>query len=227
MTVHRRNVHERTSTIRLFFCPSSELWRQLRSLLCAFDHVLKTNKKTAPVDKFILCPFLSGSVRSILSRLLVLKKCYVNRPDRLQRGVTLIELLFSIVIISISFTGILKVVSLTTEHSSDPLIEHQAVAIAESYLEEILLQAYEDRDGTDGETNRTLFDDVDDYHGLSDSGVKNQYGVSVASLANYDVNVTVTIVTLASSIPAKRVQVNVSNAGQSISLVGFRTDVGP
>ena len=41
-----RSVHEITSTTSLFFCPSSALWQQLHSLLCAYYHALKTNKKT-------------------------------------------------------------------------------------------------------------------------------------------------------------------------------------
>lgn len=53
-----RNVHEITSTTRLFFCPSSVLWQQLRSWLCACYHALKTNKKTASVNKLISCAFL-------------------------------------------------------------------------------------------------------------------------------------------------------------------------
>ena len=49
-------------------------------------------------------------------------------------------------------------------------LQHQAVAIAESYLEEVLLHAYSDPDGTSGESLRRLFDDVDDYDGLTDAG---------------------------------------------------------
>jgi len=80
-----------------------------------------------------------------------------------EAGVTLIELIISMVIISIALTGILTVMNLTVSHSADPVIQHQAVAIAESYLEEILLQSYADPDAADGEASRSLFDDVDDY----------------------------------------------------------------
>ena len=72
-----RNVHEITSTTNLSFCSSSRqlllhcsttrhpwryaLWQQLRSLLCACYHALKTNKNPTPVVKLIPCAFLTLS----------------------------------------------------------------------------------------------------------------------------------------------------------------------
>ena len=53
-----RNVREITSKTDLSFCPSSALWQQLRSLLCACCHALNTNKNPAPVVEFIPCTFL-------------------------------------------------------------------------------------------------------------------------------------------------------------------------
>jgi MSHA pilin protein MshD len=57
-----------------------------------------------------------------------------------QRGISLIELIMFIVIISVSLAGILLVMNQVTAHSADPLIRKQALAIAESMLEEIKLQ---------------------------------------------------------------------------------------
>jgi MSHA pilin protein MshD len=79
---------------------------------------------------------------------------------RQQRGVTLIELILSMVIISIAVTGVLSVMNLTVKHSADPVVEHQAIAIAEAYLEEILLQAYTDPNGTNAGETRSSFDNV-------------------------------------------------------------------
>ena len=53
-------------------------------------------------------------------------------------GATLIELIMFIVIISVGLVGILGVMNLTTRASADPLIQKQALAIAEAYLEEVL-----------------------------------------------------------------------------------------
>jgi MSHA pilin protein MshD len=143
---------------------------------------------------------------------------------RTQTGVTLVELILSLVIISIALSGVLTVMNQTVSHSADPVIQHQALAIAESYLEEILLQSYDDPDGTDGESNRILLDDVDDYNGLSDTGVHDQLDNLVTTLSSYNVSVAVSIVTLTGSVSAKKVTVTVSGKGTSLNLVGYRAD---
>lgn len=89
---------------------------------------------------------------------------------RRQQGLTLIELVISIVVISIALTAILSVMNRTTASSADPMVRAQAVAIAEGYLEEILLQSYLDPDGSEAGENRATFDDVDDYHNLANNG---------------------------------------------------------
>ena len=58
-----------------------------------------------------------------------------------QRGISLIELIMFIVIIGAALTGILLVMNQVTGHSADPLIRKQALAVAESMLEEVRLQA--------------------------------------------------------------------------------------
>ena len=54
-----------------------------------------------------------------------------------QRGVTLVELIMFIVIISIALAGILQVMRFTTANSADPLRRKQAMMIAEALLEEV------------------------------------------------------------------------------------------
>ena len=104
-----------------------------------------------------------------------------------QTGVTLVELILSIVIISIALTGVLTVMNLTVSHSADPVVRHQSISIAESYLEEILLQSYDNPTNGYSGADRSQFDDVDDYNGLNNTGVEDQLGDSVVTLANYNV----------------------------------------
>ncbi|MDD2832444.1 MAG: type II secretion system protein [Methylotenera sp.] len=65
---------------------------------------------------------------------------YTNRTHT--RGVTLVELVVFIVIISVALVGILKVLEITNRGSADPLIRKQALAIAESLLLEIQQQSF-------------------------------------------------------------------------------------
>ena len=51
-------------------------------------------------------------------------------PKRRIRGVTLAELVVSILIVSISLAGTLTVMNFTTVHSADPMLEAQGVAVA-------------------------------------------------------------------------------------------------
>ena len=57
-----------------------------------------------------------------------------------QAGISLIELLMFIVIVSVAVVGVLSVMNVTSKASADPMQRKQALAIAESLLEEIELQ---------------------------------------------------------------------------------------
>lgn len=144
-----------------------------------------------------------------------------------QRGVTLVELLVSIVIVSIAASGVLGVLSMTTAASADPMIRHQAAAIAEAYLEEIMLKPIADPDGIDGEAARADYDDLDDYDGLADAGARDQFGSPIAGLANYNVTVSVAPSSGLPSVPAAdalRVDVVVSHTADiNFVLSGYRT----
>lgn len=71
-----------------------------------------------------------------------------------QRGISLIELIMFIVIVSVALAGILPVMNVTTRSSADPLIRKQALAIAESLLEEVELMPFTfcDPDDANAET---------------------------------------------------------------------------
>ncbi len=144
-----------------------------------------------------------------------------------QRGVTLVELLVSIVIVPIAASTVLGLLSMTTAASADPMIRHQAPSIAASYLEEILLKPLADPDGLDGEAARADFDDIDDYDGLSDAGAHDQFGNALAGLTAYNVVVSVTTSAALPSVPvadAIRVDVVVTHTNDvNFTLSGYRT----
>jgi len=146
---------------------------------------------------------------------------------RQQGGVTLVELLVSIVIVAIAASGVLGLLAMTTAGSADPMLRHQAAAIAESYLEEVLLKPFEDPDGVDGEVARADFDDLDDYDGLTDAGARDQFGMPLAGLGDYSVVVAVSPSSGLPAVPpadALRVDVVVTRGVEvSFALSGYRT----
>lgn len=160
-----------------------------------------------------------------------------------QHGATLIELIITIVIISVALTGVLSVMNLSTRYSADPVIQQQAIAIAESYLEEILLLPVTDPDGINIGETRATFDNISDYDGLINNGVIDQNGNTIAAvtnsldilgnsltqvtgslqnLANYVVTIDV-VDDVISGVSFKKVTVNVSRANVTVSLSGYRT----
>ena len=141
------------------------------------------------------------------------------------KGVTLIELIVAIVVISIAVVGVMSVINYTTLHSADPVLRHQAIAIAEAYMEEISLKNFTDPD-SDGETDRRFFDDVDDYDGLVNDGVVDQNGNAIPGLSNYRVTVSVTGQSYGpatAQVNGLMIDVTVTDpAGESLTLNGFR-----
>jgi MSHA pilin protein MshD len=63
-------------------------------------------------------------------------------PHPCQRGLTLIELIIFIVIVTVALTGVLVVLNITTKSSADPLVRKQMLTIAEGVLEEVQMQAF-------------------------------------------------------------------------------------
>jgi len=68
--------------------------------------------------------------------------CIASSSFLYQRGVSLVELVIFIVIVSTALIGILVVMNQSVQHSADPLIRKQALAIAESLLEEVELMPF-------------------------------------------------------------------------------------
>ena len=61
----------------------------------------------------------------------------IRPPRTRQGGITLVELIMFIVIMSVGLAGILQVMRFTTANSADPLRRKQALMIAEALLEEV------------------------------------------------------------------------------------------
>ena len=90
-----------------------------------------------------------------------------------QRGVTLIELIVAITIVSIAATTILGTMGTVASRSADAMIQQQAIAIGQAYLDEILQRWVVDPNGTPPNTGRASWDLIDQYNGLSDTGARD------------------------------------------------------
>lgn len=153
-----------------------------------------------------------------------------QHPASASRGVNLVELVIAIVVLTIAVGGVLLVFTQAVRFSADPMVQQQAIAIAEGYLDEILLQPAADPDGSDAGETRATFDDVMDYNGLSESPPRDQNGTVLntapADLTGYAVSVTVTATALGpagNTVPAKRVDVRVTYGTiVDVTLTGYR-----
>jgi MSHA pilin protein MshD len=58
------------------------------------------------------------------------------------RGVSLVELVVFIVVVGVAVAGVLAALNMATRSSVDPMVQKQALAIAEALLEEVQLQAF-------------------------------------------------------------------------------------
>lgn len=138
------------------------------------------------------------------------------------RGVTLVELVISITVIAIAVSAVLGVLSMLSTGSADAMVRNQAVAIAQAYLEEIRLKDYT-ANGVPG--SRALYDDVNDYNGLSDVGARDQFGTAIAGLEAFTVNVSVASSNI-NGAPLKRIDVNVQHsAGVNMTLSAYRAGI--
>ena len=63
-------------------------------------------------------------------------------PHQAQRGLTFVELIFFIVIVSAGLAGILTVLNVSTSRSADPMVSKQMLVIAEGVMEEVRLQSF-------------------------------------------------------------------------------------
>ncbi|WP_250656583.1 type II secretion system protein [Alkalimarinus coralli] len=156
------------------------------------------------------------------------------KPAHKQRGMTLVEMVISIVLISIAMTAVLTAFSTSMGRSSDPLWKNKSLKLAQLYLDEILSKKYDVSTPLGGVPatpvgavscnvsgpkagSRASYNNVDDYNGINE---KPQF-VTGAALGAYDgYNVKVSVVCAGDDVGlatnnAKRITVTVTPPGQS------------
>jgi len=180
------------------------------------------------------------------------------RPEPIsQRGLSLIELIMFIVVVSAALAGVLRVFTQASSASADPQLQRQALSIAESLLQEVQLMPFTYCDPDDanvetaangagcagaaeaigpegGETRFATpqFDNVNDYNGYAMAGgILDITNAAVTGLESYSANVSVANAALG-SIPASGdallITVTVTAPhGVQVVLTGYRTRYAP
>jgi MSHA pilin protein MshD len=150
---------------------------------------------------------------------------FANLWRRRPAGFTFVELIVSIVVISVGLAGVLMVMNLTVQRSADPMIQQQASAIAEAYLEEIMARPFSG-DSNPGDARETL-DNVQAYDGLPDNLPRDQFGDPMPGVGDYSVSISVGPGTIGGvgGADALRIDVSVSHpSGVDIRISGYRLD---
>jgi MSHA pilin protein MshD len=173
------------------------------------------------------------------------------------RGLTMIELVIFMVVVSAALAGVLRIFIQSTAASADPALARQALAVAESLLEEVQLMPFTFCDGDDANVSAATtaagcaavvdtlgaeagegrhatpqFDHVNDYQGFSMAGITDLGNNAVAGLSGYSASVTVAASALGSIAPgsgdALRITVTVTGPGStSVTLDGYRSRYAP
>ncbi|HCS64147.1 MAG TPA: MSHA biogenesis protein MshD [Cellvibrio sp.] len=147
-------------------------------------------------------------------------KLFKQEP-RIQLGVSLIEMVVFIVVVSIALLALVGVYRQATINNVDPIIRMQALEAAQSKLDEILSLKYDENTPTGGIPACTACDntpdgnmnDVDDYQGQTENNTPN---------TGFTRSVTITIDTVNM---IKLIQVSVSTpTGETILLSAERAN---
>lgn len=163
-------------------------------------------------------------------------------PVILQNGATLVELIMTIVIISVAIAGVVGAFALITGRSADPLNQTRAIELAQLYMDEIITRKYDHNapqggvprysgpcniSAEEGAGNRGQFNDVDDYHGLVNSPPADAQG-PLDGYNGFSVEVNVSCDAGGVDLPsgqAKRIDLTITAPGdQAFSFTAYKAN---
>jgi len=169
----------------------------------------------------------------------------MKRKIRHPSGFTMLEVLIATTIMSFAVIAVTQAVAVAQMQTYEALHDNRAITLAESFLEEVVSKAYADPAGgtpddlgpDTGETSRSLFDNIDDYHGFTLDTLKEDPDVITDIAENvypltyqkFSVNIstTYTTVTLFESVTGINVIVTVTDkTGRSWQAMRFVPESG-
>lgn len=114
------------------------------------------------------------------------------------RGVTLIEVVICIVLVSTMLLATLTASASLIKIRNQTVAGGKASVLVDLYASEIVSQPFRDSESPvfgletgESASDRDTWDDVDDYHQLSDSPPRNRAGAMLRDYANWKVSITV------------------------------------
>jgi MSHA pilin protein MshD len=168
-------------------------------------------------------------------------------------GFTLIEIIIVIVFISIAMISILTAYSHAMRNGATPMQQIRAVELAQAYMDEILNKRFDETSGqgglprcgssdtgatactsvanfgADAGETRSLYDDVDDFHGLDDPVLLDSLGNIRIGYDNYRAQIFVSYagneLSNINNNDAKRIDIVVTTAnGSSFNFSAYRVN---
>jgi MSHA pilin protein MshD len=164
------------------------------------------------------------------------------RMHRRQRneGFSLIELVLTIVIIAIALSALASSLFSAVGSNANPLWQAKSTHLAQAYLDEILAMRYQEDSALGGgavetcfETgpevgeNRSSYDDVDDYNGLTETADFLDADAS-SNYSGYSIVISVACVgpTNSASTSSKLITLTITTpTNQSLVFSAFRADL--
>jgi len=143
-----------------------------------------------------------------------------------QLGLSLVELVITIVLLAIALAGVTAMLQRGVSRSADTTLQVRSIALAQTYMDEILSKRFDERTrsrgvppchspappartctaeglfGPDGAETRARYDDVDDYHGLDEGDgqvnpLQDAQGNTRTGFDNFRVQVDVRYINIA------------------------------
>ena len=161
-----------------------------------------------------------------------------------QKGFSLIELVITIVVLGIALAALSSSVFNAVGKNADPLWQTKATHLSQAYLDEILAMKYQEDSpvgggsvggcssalGPDsGESSRDLYNDVDDYNGLTETArFLDQTSGLASTYSGYQVSVAVTCVDAQgnTSNNSKLIQLTITSpTNEALVFSAYRADL--
>ena len=161
-------------------------------------------------------------------------------PNGRSKGFSLIELVITIVVLGIALSALSGSLFNSVGRNADPLWQSKASQLSQAYLDEILSMRYQEssplgggsigscnEDGSEEGVDRSLFDDVDDYDGLTETADFLDTATT-SSYSGYSVVIAVTCKDHlhADSTYSKLIKLTITSpANQSLVFSVLRADI--